>query len=255
MVPAHLPWRTVAIIGAAVLCGCGKAERSLPKQGASATTTADETAVVAEPVAPTPLRFDFAGEQGKNGVPLPWVATVSAGALDVQVEAGEAERGKTIRLRSEQASFLLRNHQEFNPAEYRLLRWSWKATVLPNGGDVRKNALLLGGNRNDQAVQVLVAFEGNKVLSFVWDTTAPVDTEVDEPSPFATVKTRVLDSGTEHLNAWRQHEIDIFDEYTRRFGEPPRRALGVVVQSNANHTKSIGEGLVGPIEVARRPAR
>jgi len=218
--------------------------------------------------APPVIRFEFDGPVADNGVPAPWIATVSAGNLQAKVvalheesggkEAGDAsslrgkstENGSALWVRSDRASFLLTNRREFDVATYPVLRWSWKATVLPTDGDVRKNALLFGENRNDQAVQLLVVFEDRKVLSFVWDSTAPVGTEVDEPSPLAMVKTRVVDSGSEHLQTWRRHEVDLHQEYSRRFGKPPGKAVGVIVQSNANHTQSIGEGFFKEITVS-----
>jgi hypothetical protein len=247
-------------LGCSQTCDVAAEQMSLPNDA--------RTTRITQPAAttPAPLRFGFGADVDDRGVPAPWVPTVSAGTLNVEVVpvaasgmptettgvTGAADAGsapKVLRIRSEKGSFLLTNRREFDPIVHRRLRWRWKATVLPQGGDVRKSALIVGENRNDQAIQLLIGFENNRVLSFVWDTTAPVDTEVDEPSLLATVKTRVLDSGDSHLGEWRTHEIDLAAEYERRFGEPPTRALGVTVQCNANHTASISEGLIGEIEI------
>jgi hypothetical protein len=231
------------------------------------TTTQDVLTTEPKELSSPAIRFLFAGPVSENGIPAEWSPTVSAGKLQAKVvrldddfgggntrdeRAQSPEDASALWLRSERASFLLTNRREFDTAEYPVLRWSWQATVLPTGGDVRKNALLFGENLNDQAIQLLVVFEGQKVLSFVWDSTAPVDTEVDEPSPLAKVKTRVLDSGSEHLGSWRQHEIDLQKEYERRFGQAPGKAVGVIVQSNSNHTQSVGEGYITEITVSAK---
>lgn len=226
----------------------------VPPTPAASTPTENPTMSPTEPKkSPPAIRITFAGLVGESGIPTEWSPTVSAGKLQAKVVAPDGESvedASALWVRSERASFLLTHRREFDVAEYPVLRWSWQATVLPTGGDVRKNALLFGENLNDQAIQLLVVFEGQKVLSFVWDSTAPVDTEVDEPSPLAKVKTRVVDSGSEHVGEWRSHEIDLQMEYTRRFGQAPGRAVGVIVQSNSNHTQSIGEGLIRGITLS-----
>jgi hypothetical protein len=250
----------LTLLAAALLpLGCGRTDNATTEQTPLASDS--KKISIAEPASsvPEPLRFDFEGDVDHRGVPAPWVPTVSAGTLEVEVVTDavveDKAPDKSLRMRSEKGSFLLTNRREFDPTLYRRLRWSWKSTVLPQAGDVRKCALLVGENRNDQAVQLLVGFENNRVLSFVWDTSAPADTEVDEPSLLATVKTRVLDSGDAHLGEWRTHEIDLAAEYARRFGEPPTRALGVSVQCNANHTASISEGWIRDIEIRSSSSR
>ena len=49
----------------------------------------------------------------------------------------------------------------------RYLTWHWKVTQLPSGGDFRH------ASTDDQAAQVLVAFDDRRILSYIWDTNAP----------------------------------------------------------------------------------
>jgi Protein of unknown function (DUF3047) len=233
----------IVLAAAGVYLGTTRIRPQIPPQPAAANG-AVETAAATDA-----LHFRFDGPAGADGVPAPWQPKVSGGRLQVEVRSREGPPDKrALWVRSQKASYFLANAaQPFDPAEYPYLSWSWKAVLLPTGGDVRQHNLLFGSNRNDQALQVLVAFEGNTVLSYVWDTTAPVDTEVDEPSLAATVKTHVVDSGAAYLNQWRDHKINIYNDYTRRFGKPPGRVVGVLVQTNANHTASVGEGFFGEI--------
>ena len=230
------------------------------------TESQDSPTEPQEPPRPS-IHFTFAGPVTESGIPADWSSTVSAGKLQIKVVPPDEETGSAIHggaspqerlpddasalwMRSERASFLLTNRREFDVATYPVLRWSWQAKVLPIDGDVRKNAILFGENSNDQAIQLLVVFEGQKVLSFVWDSTAPVGTEVDEPSPLAAVKTRVIDSGSDHVGTWQHHEIHLDKEYRRRFDQAPGKVMGVIVQSNSNHTKSVGEGMIRGITVS-----
>ena len=60
-------------------------------------------------------------------------------------------------------------------SKQRYIRWAWRTTDLPTGGDIRDD------DKNDQALQILVGFPktilGARTLSYVWDTTAPVGTD------------------------------------------------------------------------------
>jgi hypothetical protein len=240
-----------AAIGAAVLALWRLAQRlpHIPSQPASPGGDADPDRTGADV-----LHFRFDGVTDADGVPAPWQPKVSSGRLQVEVRSREgAPDQKVLWVRSQGASYFLANAAHpFDPAEYPYLSWSWKALVLPTDGDVRKNSLLFGPNRNDQALQVLVAFEGGAVLSYVWDTTAPVGAEVDEPSLVAAVKTTVVDSGATHANEWREHKVNIYDDYQRRFGKPPARVVGVLAQTNSNHTGSVSEGVFGEMTASRR---
>src|SRR5215207_4358745 len=110
--------------------------------------------------------FDFRGEADDEGVPLPWQLKASTGKARLAVRshsAGGEER--VLWVKAEGASFLLaRTDREFDPSEYPILSWSWKAVTLPLGGDVRVSSLNpFGENKNDQVLQLLVTFADGKV--------------------------------------------------------------------------------------------
>ena len=198
-----------------------------------------------------PFRFD--GGTDSNGVPAPWQPKVSSGRLQVEVRTHEGKPDqKVLWVRSEKASYLLGNAAHpFDPADYPYLNWSWKALCSRPAAMFANTVFCSARIAMTRRLQVLVAFEGSEVLSYVWDTTAPVGTEVDEPSLVAAVKTTVVDSGAP-LNQWRTHKVNIYDDYRRRFGKPPGGVVGVLVQTNCNHTASVGEGIFGEIVASRK---
>jgi hypothetical protein len=201
------------------------------------------------------IRFGFDGPVNADGVPAPWQEKVIHGSLHVEVtDAGDGTGAKALCVKCDKSHFLLGNQgQPFDPKDYPFVCWSWKADTLPPGGDVRKHAPLsfMGENRNDAVLQLLVVFEGKDVLSYIWDSTAPVGIEVQEPSPVATVKTEVLDSGPAHLKQWVAHRVNIYADYQRRFKKLPGKVLGISIQTNSNHTASLCEGLIAKIEARR----
>jgi len=120
--------------------------------------------------------------------------------------------------------------------------WEWKAVALPEGADVRKSG------RNDQAARVTVLFEGWKLISYVWDTQAPVGTEV-RPDQFGMVE-RVLvvvRSGSAGLGQWQHEERDVGADYRRLFEEVPPAVKLVSVESHSDDVASQSEALFGRI--------
>lgn len=202
------------------------------------------------------MLFGFDGAAQSNGVPAPWESRVIRGKLEVSVDRDpELADQPILRLKSDRSHFLVWNPaQPFDPKEYPIIRWSWKCLSLPTNGDIRthREFMFSSANRNDKTLQVLVGFEGENVLSYVWDASAPVGTEVEEWSPVATIRTRVVESGADNLNKWQKYEINIYEDYQRRFGKPPTKVLGVSVQTNSNHTGSVVEGLVSQITAHKK---
>jgi hypothetical protein len=113
------------------------------------------------------------------------------------------------------------------------LVWDWKPLVLPEGGDVRNL------KRNDQAGRVMVAFEGMRGILYVWDTTAPVGTEVrpDELELFQRVLV-VVRSGSGELGQWFSERRNVVDDFRRLYGEEPPQIKFVGVESHSNDTRT-----------------
>jgi hypothetical protein len=197
------------------------------------------------------IHFTFDGTPSADGIPAPWQSRVIKGNLQVDLIDGPDPLGaKALRVVCRKSHFVLWDAASpYKADDYPVLSWQWKVAALPTNADVRLHSpiRLMGENRNDAAVQLLVGFEGNEVLSYIWDSTAPVGTEVQEPSPVAVVQTQVLDSGPSRLNQWIKHKVNIYKDYRRRFNKAPGKVLGISIQTNSNHTESTGDGAVADI--------
>jgi hypothetical protein len=127
------------------------------------------------------------------------------------------------------------------------LVWEWKAIVLPAGGDVRDS------KRNDQAGRVMVAFEGMKLLLYVWDTTAPTGAEV-QPDEFELFR-RVLivvRSGAQDVGRWRAERRNVYEDYRRIFKEEPRAIKLIGLESHSNDTGTRTSMLFGRLHLEGR---
>ena len=123
------------------------------------------------------------------------------------------------------------------------LVWEWKPLVLPDGADIRDPAL------NDQAGRVMVVFEGMKGILYVWDTTAPVGTEVRSDSlDFFERVLIVVRSGRDGVGQWTPQRQNVYADYRRLFDEEPRAIKFVGFESHSNDTRSHTSMLFGPAQ-------
>lgn len=188
------------------------------------------------------LVVDFAGLLDPSGIPQPWRLKVNAGAANIALfHYGEVA---VVRMRSEEASFSLERDFMLQASQIGAVRWNWKADVLPPQGDVRY------AGRNDQALQVMFAFEGRRIISYVWDSNAPVGTVRDESLPWPIslcVKVLVIASGEGERGTWVSVQRNLATDYQKLFGTTPSALRGIRIQTNSQHTASLGIGTFGPI--------
>ena len=126
------------------------------------------------------------------------------------------------------------------------LVWEWKPLLLPDGGDVRER------DRNDQAARVMVIFEGMKAVGYLWDTTAPVDTEV-QPDQLEMFQRSlvVVRAGAEGVGRWDSQRRDVAADYRRAFDEEPRLVTWVGFESHSNDTRTRSAAMFGPTSFTR----
>ncbi len=183
---------------------------------------------------------------GSGRLPSDWTIKVKDGRPDVSVWKDEA--GPCVHLKSVKASFSLERGVDVDPLQTPLLSWRWKVTQLPPGGDFRRSS------SDDQAAQVLVAFADRRVLTYIWDSTAPKGMERSASSiPLVHIFAKVCQSGPADANRWIEEKHNVAADYERAFGRPAPRVRGLRLQINSQHTGSIAESFFG--EVAFRSAQ
>jgi DUF3047 family protein len=127
-----------------------------------------------------------------------------------------------------------------------VLEWSWKAVVLPKGGDSRKKAT------DDQAAQIFVVWPRfpeavrSRIIGYVWDTTAPVGTIVKSEKT-STVTYVVLRSGTAELGKWISERRNVAEDFRKIYGEDPEHPGAVSISIDTNDTNSVAESFMGAI--------
>jgi hypothetical protein len=156
--------------------------------------------------------------------------------------------GSCLHLTSVKSSFALERGTDVNPYEDRYLTWSWKVTELPAGGDFRH------ADTDDQAAQILVGFADHRVLSYIWDTTAPKGTMGNASSiPLLHIVAVVCESGTAETNQWVREAHDVAADYERAYGKPAPHVKGLRIQINSQHTGTAAESYFGEVVFRNKP--
>ena len=175
-------------------------------------------------------------------IPPPgWQIKVNHGRPDVSACPNAA--GPCLKLKSVKASFGLERDVDVDPAALPILKWSWKVAELPAGGDFRH------ASTDDQAAQILVAFADRRVLSYIWDSTAPKGT-VESASfiPLVHVFDIVCESGNSGLNTWIAENRNVAADYQQVYGKPAPHVKGLRIQINSQHTGTVAESYFGDVE-------
>lgn len=191
-----------------------------------------------------PIVIDDFSEDSIGSFPVGWTAWREDTNLARKLYTIQQENGNHyLHARDDGTSIIIRKKfRSWDPKEYPLLAWRWRARVLPKGGDERNPPT------NDSANAVYVVLSENlfhipKTLKYVWSTTAPVGTAYRRPGigrPYVIV----IESGTKHLGTWMSEKVNVYEDYRRLFGEnPPDQAvgIGVLTDGNASHSPSEGD--------------
>jgi hypothetical protein len=177
--------------------------------------------------------------KGKTDALAEWDKPVHFGTGNWKV-VGDAE-DQAIKLRADSSSFALEKSITVDLSRSPFLEWEWKVTVPPAGGDFSSP------DTDDQAAQLLVVFpktffERRKVISYIWDPTAPKGKIASAAGPiYLNVKAIVVESGDDRIGQWIIEKRNVLDDFRVLYGEIPEHAVAIRLQINSQHTQSVAE--------------
>lgn len=179
-------------------------------------------------------------------LPDGWELKVNSGKPDVSTIAeGDVP---VLHFKSVKSSFALERGVDVNATQLPYLAWRWKVTQLPKGGDFRHYF------SDDQAAQVLVAFDDHRVLSYIWDTTAPQGTMQSASSlPLVHIFAVVCRSGLAEADHWVEEVHNLAADYLKAFGKPAPRVKGLRLQINSQHTGTAAESYFADVVFRSAP--
>ncbi len=140
-----------------------------------------------------------------------------------------------------------------SPREYPIVRWRWKIDHVLERSDVARK----DGDDYPARLYITFAYEPDKVsfgkklqykagqvlfgeipigaLNYIWDGKSPMGTMVDNAyTGFA--KMIVVRSGSRHVGSWVEEERNVYEDYTRAFGEEPPAINGVAIMTDTDNT-------------------
>ena len=179
-------------------------------------------------------------------LPSEWQIKVTHGKPEISVCSDAA--GPCLHMKSVKSSFALERSVDVDPFQMPYLAWRWKVAQIPQGGDFRHSLT------DDQAAQVMVAFADRRVVSYIWDSTAPKGVEENAGFiPLVHVFAVVCESGGTGLNQWVAESRNLAADYQRAYGKPAPRVKGLRLQINSQHTGTIAESYFGEVAFRATP--
>jgi hypothetical protein len=204
------------------------------------------------------IAVGFATGDAPKGVPVGWELDRRTGRATLYLERnGESY---CLKMVSDQSSFGIKRAVRLNIKEYPYLNWTWKASKLPPGGDVRKS------ETDDQAAQIYLAFPAagfpaklnTPVLGYVWDNEAPKEWTGRSPQLGGSkMRYVVVRNKSDKIGHWYVEKRNIYNDYQKLFrdlqgGEPTGPTQGISLYINSQHTKSAAECYIGDIFFSRQ---
>jgi hypothetical protein len=181
---------------------------------------------------------------GSGRLPADWQIKMNHGKPDISVCT---DTDSCLHLKSVKSSFGLEHSVDVDPAQMPYLTWRWKVAQLPGGADFRH------ASTDDQAAQILVAFSDKRVLTYIWDTSAPKGIMQSASNiPLVHIFAVVCQSGADNVNKWVAESRNVAADYQRAYGKIAPRVRGLRLQINSQHTGTVAESYFG--EVAFRSA-
>ena len=176
---------------------------------------------------------------GAGRLPSDWQIKMNHGQPDISV-CREAE--SCLHLKSVKSSFALEHAVDVDPSQMPILTWKWKVAQLPGGADFRS------ASKDDQAAQVLVAFSDKRILTYIWDSTAPKGIMQSASNiPLVHIFAVVCESGASDANQWISESRNLAEDYERAYGKPAPRVKGLRLQINSQHTGTVAESYFGEV--------
>ncbi|HEY7219913.1 MAG TPA: DUF3047 domain-containing protein [Candidatus Binatia bacterium] len=184
----------------------------------------------------------------RRGIPSGWRGEAFGRRADYDFTIEQRADGRVLHLKSrdEHSTIGLDITGKVNLKETPILEWTWKATILPTGGDLRRK------ETTDMAAQLYVvwprfpALLRSRIIGYVWDAATPAATLVKSQKT-GTVTFVVMRSGSEDLGKWLTERRNVAADYAKIFGEPPDDPKAITISIDSNDTHSTAESFIGPI--------
>ncbi len=194
--------------------------------------------------------FSKEGADAK-GIPPGWQTKTPGSASKITFEAEKED--PFLHIVCVNDNIAVGKKISFKIRKYPFLSWRWKASLLPEGGDVRRR------ETDEQAGQIYVVFPkfpapvNTRSVGYIWDTQAPPGFS-GTSTAYSKMKYVVLQSGPDKLNQWIRETRNVYEDYQMLFHEDPPEVGGIVLYINTQHSKSSAEVFYADIFFSSNPS-
>lgn len=184
----------------------------------------------------------------RTGIPSGWKGEGFGRRADYDftIEQRVGSRVLHLKRRDDHSTITRDITGRVNLKETPILEWTWKATILPTGGDLRRK------ETTDMAAQLYVVWPRfpellrSRIIGYVWETTTPAATIVKSQKT-GTVTFVVMRSGSGDLGKWLTEHRNVAEDYAKIFGESPDDPRAITISIDSNDTHSMAESFIGPV--------
>ena len=169
-----------------------------------------------------------------------------------------------VKATSDASASGLTKEVRIDPRDYPIIRWRWRVEKVLARSDVGRK----DGDDYPARLYVIFAYDPEKTsfskkliykaggllfgeipigaLNYIWDRKAPIGTIVENAyTSFAQMI--VVESGPQKVGIWVEEERNIYEDYTRAFGEEPPMINGVAIMTDTDNTREQATAYYGDI--------
>ena len=200
---------------------------------------------------------------------LPWEPQHLPGKAPSRYRYAYTDARHALLAQADSSASLLRQKRQVPASQLGQVRFSWKVPALIANADMALR------DADDSPVRLLLVFDGDRSRFSMKDAMLSelAQTLTGEPMPYATlmyvwcnkrapgsviinprtdrIRKLVVESGTAHLNQWRDYDRQIAADFEQAFGEPPGNLLGIGLMTDTDNTRSHSQAWYGPVTLVK----
>lgn len=156
------------------------------------------------------------------------------------------QMGGFVHAKSQNNCSALYRWMKIDLNNYPLLSWKWKILRLPKQDSQSE--------KDDFAARLYVVFPGisfgtSEFLEYVWDEFKPTETIYAHPAA-DNIRRIVVGSGGTNPEDWRYAKRNVYEDYLKAFGCPPKRKAGILAfMSDSDDTNDEAEAFFDEIKI------
>jgi len=210
--------------------------------------------LIADEISPTKKTFfwkeDFNSsiKHGKHNLPENWtIKGTTWGVPNTQFYVINKNGNNILKLKSDKStgSFVYNLSGKVDLKKTPILRWRWRATKLPKGGDGR------GKIKDDQAIAIYVGtgLFKHDAIAYRWETETPKGVKEETSYVMGTLQVtwRCIRNKTDKLGKWHIEQKNVAKDFKQAFGYIPQQFV-ISISGNSHYSATECEAEVDWLE-------